>query len=81
VFFFVFFLFLFLFLFVGGCLVGFIRLQTKSHRVVTVLNGTHQFLAYADDVNLLGDNKDTINNTESLIDASKEVGVEVNREN
>jgi hypothetical protein len=25
------------------------------------LNGTHQLLAYADDVNLLGDNMDTIN--------------------
>jgi hypothetical protein len=38
------------------------------------LNGTHQLLAYADDVNLLGDNIDTINkNTETLIDASKEV--------
>jgi hypothetical protein len=43
------------------------------------LNGTHQLLAYADDVNLLGDNIDTINtNTESLINASKEVGLEVN---
>jgi hypothetical protein len=46
------------------------------------LNGTHQLLAYADDVNLLGDNIDTINkNTETLIDSSKEVGLEVNREN
>jgi hypothetical protein len=45
------------------------------------LNGTHQLLAYADDVNLLGDNKDTINkNTETLIDASKEVGLEINVE-
>jgi hypothetical protein len=45
------------------------------------LNGTHQLLAYADDVNLLGDNIDTINNnTETLIDASKEVGLEVNIE-
>jgi hypothetical protein len=43
------------------------------------LNGTHQLSAYADDVNLLGDNIDTINkNTQSLIDASKEVGLEVN---
>jgi hypothetical protein len=31
-------------------------------------------MAYADDLNLLGDNIDTIKNTESLIDASKEVG-------
>jgi hypothetical protein len=40
------------------------------------LNGTHQLLAYADEVNLLGDNIDTINkNTQTLIEASKEVGL------
>jgi hypothetical protein len=40
------------------------------------LNGTHQLLAYADGVNLLGDNIDTIKkNTEILIDSSKEVGL------
>jgi hypothetical protein len=45
------------------------------------LNGTHQRLAYTDDVNLLGDNIDTIKkNTETLIDASKEVGLEINVE-
>jgi hypothetical protein len=45
------------------------------------LNGTHQLLAYADDVNLLTDNIDTIKkNTETLIDASKEVGLEINVE-
>jgi hypothetical protein len=38
-------------------------------------------LAYADDVNLLGDNMDTIKkNTENLIDARKEVGLEINVE-
>jgi hypothetical protein len=43
------------------------------------LNGTHQLLAYADDVNLLGDNIDTIEkNTETLIDDSKEVCLEIN---
>jgi hypothetical protein len=44
------------------------------------LNGKHQLLAYADDVNL-GDNIDTIkNNTETLIDSSKEIGLEINVE-
>jgi hypothetical protein len=39
----------------------------------------HQLLAYADDSNLLGDNIDTIKkNTKTLIDASKEVGLEIN---
>jgi hypothetical protein len=43
------------------------------------LNGTHQLLAYGDDVNLLGDSIDTIKkNTESLIEASKEIGLEIN---
>jgi hypothetical protein len=42
------------------------------------LNGTHQLLAYAHDVKLLGDNIDTIKkNTETLIDSSKEVGLPV----
>jgi hypothetical protein len=43
------------------------------------MNGTHQLLAYVDDVNLLGDNIDTIKkSTETLIDANKEVGLEIN---
>jgi hypothetical protein len=46
------------------------------------LNVTLQLLVYADDVNLLVDNIDTTKkNTETLIDASKEVGLEVNAEN
>jgi hypothetical protein len=44
------------------------------------LNGTHQLLAYAG-VNLMGDNIDTIKkNTKTLIDASKEIGLEINVE-
>jgi hypothetical protein len=47
------------------------------------LSGTHQLLAYADDVNLLEDNIDTIKkNTETLIGASKKVSLEIKcREN
>jgi hypothetical protein len=45
------------------------------------LNGTHQLLACADDVNLLGDNINNIKkNTGTSIDASKEVGLEINVE-
>jgi hypothetical protein len=45
------------------------------------LNGTHKLPAYADDVNILGENIDIIQkNTEALLDASKEVGLEVNTE-
>jgi hypothetical protein len=39
------------------------------------LNGTHQLLVYADDVNLLGDNIDTIKkNMETLIKKKKLAG-------
>jgi hypothetical protein len=49
-----------------------------------VLNGTHQLLAYTDDVTLLGGNKDTIKKRkekkrkETLIDASTEICLEIN---
>jgi hypothetical protein len=57
--------------------------KVKGNQMELKLNGTHQLLAYADDVNLLGDNIDTTSikrNTETLIDASKEVGLEINIE-
>jgi hypothetical protein len=53
--------------------------KVQENQAGLKLNGTHQLLAYADDVKLLGDNINIINkNTESLIDASKEVRLEVN---
>jgi len=43
------------------------------------LNGTHQLLVYADDVNILGGSVHTVKkNTECLVVASKETGLEVN---
>jgi hypothetical protein len=55
--------------------------KVQENQAGLKLSGAHQLLAYADDVNLLGGNIDTINkNTETLIDASKEVGLEVNVE-
>ena len=43
------------------------------------LNGTHQLLAYADDVNILGGSIHTVKeNAEALIVATKEIGLEVN---
>jgi hypothetical protein len=42
------------------------------------LNGTHHLLVYADTVNVLDRNISIIKkNTEALLDASKEVGLEV----
>jgi hypothetical protein len=53
--------------------------KVQLNHVGLKLNGTHQLLAYADYVNLLGGNIDTIKKkTETLIDANKEVGLEIN---
>jgi hypothetical protein len=57
--------------------------KVQENQVGLKLNGTHQLLAYADDVNLLEDNIDTTRtkkNTETLIDASKEIGLEISVE-
>jgi hypothetical protein len=55
--------------------------SVHENQVGLELNGTHKVLVYTHNVNLLGDNIDTIKkNTETLIDAGKEVGLEVNAE-
>jgi hypothetical protein len=54
--------------------------KVQENQVGLKLNGTYKLLAYAD-VNLLGDNIDTINkNTKTVFDASKEVDLEGNVE-
>jgi hypothetical protein len=55
--------------------------KVQENQVGLKSNGTHQLLVYADNVNLLGGNIDTIKkNTETLIDLSKGVGLKVNTE-
>jgi hypothetical protein len=46
--------------------------KVQENHVGLKLNGIYQLLVCTDDVNLLGDNMDTINtNTKTLIDANK----------
>jgi hypothetical protein len=55
--------------------------KVQENQVRLKPNGAHQLLTYADNVNLLDDNINTIKKiTETLIDGSKEVGLEVNTE-
>ena len=51
----------------------------EVNQIGSKLNGTHQFLVYADDVNILGGSINNIKkNAAALVMASKEIGLEVN---
>ena len=53
--------------------------RVQVHQDGLKLNGTHQLLAYADDVNILGGSAHVVKeNAEALVVAAKEIGLEVN---
>jgi len=52
--------------------------RVQVHQDGLKLNGTHQLPAYVDDVNILGGSVHTLKeNTEALITATREIGLEI----
>ena len=62
-----------------NCALEYVIMRVQVNQDGLKLNGTYQLLIYADDVNITGGSVPTVQeNTEALVIASKETGLEVN---
>jgi hypothetical protein len=55
--------------------------KVQENEIGLEINGTHQLLVYAADVSLLGDSVNTMKeNSETLLEAGRDIGLEINAE-